>query len=93
MLWRRSTILRKTESRRRDYATTRRRDPNMTERNDPATLTREQLEVMARTRGCEFSPDRLTAVLPEVRRLQALAGRLRMLPLDDLPPAMTFTPQ
>ncbi|HTE04519.1 MAG TPA: hypothetical protein VK739_10325 [bacterium] len=65
----------------------------MTERNDPATLTREQLEVMARTRGYEFSPDRLTAVLPEVRRLQALAGRLRMLPLDDLPPAMTFTPQ
>jgi len=65
----------------------------MTSRDDPETLTRDQLQAVARTRGCEFSPDRLTAVLPGVRRLQALAGRLRMLPLDDLPPAMTFTPQ
>lgn len=65
----------------------------MTERSDPEAITLEQLQELARTRGYEFSPDRLTALLSEVRRLQGLAGRLRMLPLDDQPPAMTFTPQ
>ena len=56
-------------------------------------LTLEHLQALARARGYEFSIERLTAVLPEVRRLQALAGRLRALPLDDLPPATSFAPR
>jgi hypothetical protein len=65
----------------------------MTERSDREALTLEQLQVLARARGYEFSTDRLTAILPELRRLQGLAQRLRMLPLDEQSPAMRFTPK
>src|SRR5256885_6085474 len=40
--------------------------------------TLEQLQVLARTRGYEFSTERLTAILAELRRLNDLAQRLRM---------------
>jgi len=65
----------------------------MTEHSGREALTLEQLQVLARTRGYEFSTDRLTAILPELHRLQRLAQRLRMLPLDDQSPTMRFTPQ
>ncbi len=62
----------------------------MTKREDHEALTLEELQVLARARGYEFSTDRLAAILPEVRRLRVLAQRLRMLPLDDEPPAVRF---
>lgn len=65
----------------------------MTERGQGENLTLESLQRLARARGYEFSIERLTAVLPEVRRLRALAGRLRALPLDDMPPANSFEPR
>ena len=65
----------------------------MTERSGRESPTLEQIQVLARTRGYEFSTERLTAILPELRRLNDLAQRLRMLPLDDQSPAMRFTPQ
>src|SRR2546426_4741682 len=65
----------------------------VTERSGRESPTLEQLQVLARTRGYEFSTERLTAILPELRRLNDLAQRLRMLPLDDQSPTMKFTPQ
>jgi len=58
----------------------------MTEHSGREALTLEQLQVLARTRGYAFSTERLTAILPELRRLDDLAQRLRMLPLDDQSP-------
>ncbi len=65
----------------------------MSARSGREALTLEQLQVLARTRGYEFSTERLTAILPELRRLNDLAQRLRTLPLDDQSPAMRFSPQ
>jgi len=49
--------------------------------------TSEDLEALARALGLAFSPERLAAVLPEVRGLWAQAVRLGELPLDEAPPA------
>jgi len=49
--------------------------------------TSEDLAALARALGLAFSPERLAAALPEVRRLWAAAGRLAELPLDEAPPA------
>jgi predicted component of type VI protein secretion system len=49
------------------------------------------VESVARTRGYVFSPERVAAVVPEVRRLQELVRRLRELPIDDEGPAVRFS--
>jgi len=48
--------------------------------------TSDDLAMLARALGLDFSGERLAIVLPEVRRLWAQAQQLGALPLDD-PPA------
>jgi len=52
----------------------------------------EMVQAVARMRGHQFSPERLAAVVPEVRRLQELVAQLRALRIDDESPAVRFVP-
>ena len=52
-------------------------------------LSLEDLAALARLLGLDFTPARLEAVLPEVRRLRAQAEQLGALPLDEAPGAAT----
>ncbi len=62
----------------------------MPDEQDTAARVQQMVESLARTRGYGFSPERLAAVVPEVRRLQELVRRLRALPIDNEEPAVRF---
>ncbi len=51
------------------------------------------LAALARAHGYAFSHERLSAVLPEVRRLRELVRRLQALPLDEESPATRSDPR
>ena len=48
-------------------------------------LSLEELAALARARGLDWPPERLAAVLPEVRALLALQARLPDLPDGEAP--------
>ncbi len=62
----------------------------MPDEQDATARVQQMVESLARTRGYAFSPERLAAVVPEVRRLQELVRRLHALPIDDEGPAVRF---
>ena len=63
----------------------------MPDERDAAARVQQMVESVARARGYAFSPERVAAVVPEVRRLQELVRRLRALPIDDEGPAARFS--
>lgn len=65
----------------------------MTDERTRHELSLAELETLSRAHGYAFSRERLAAVLPEVRRLRELVGRLQGLALDEESPALWSDPR